>query len=473
MNREKALAKNTLIISIGTFLPKFSSIITLPIITGGLTKAEMGTYDLISTLVSLFLPVATLQIQSAAFRFLIDVREEEKETKKIITNIISFILPTSLIALTILYLCLGNVSPVIRWLICLYFFSDILMLSTQQIVRGLSNNKLYSASSVTISFSNMLLIVLTISVGKQGLVGVLASITIATTIGLILLLVKGHILSRIDLSLLSKKTLLEMLSYSWPMIPNSLSNWVLSFSDRAVLTAFMGLEANAIYSVANKIPTLFTTVQGTFVFAWQENASLASKDSDADTYYAEMFDSIFGILVGIMALLIAATPILFLLLIRGDYKEAYYQMPILFMGMLFSSMASFIGGIYVAHKKTRSVGVTTILAAACNLMIDLVFVHKIGIFAASISTLVSYVFLTIYRMVDVQKFQKVKFNTGRFCLLIALLVLMCAICWVDTVVLNILNIILGCIIAVVVNRKILKSILLTLKQKNKSKEGQK
>lgn len=67
--------------------------------------------------------------------------------------------------------------------------------------------------------------------------------------------------------------------------------------------------------------------------------SLASKDSDADTYYAEMFDSIFGILVGIMALLIAATPILFWLLIRGDYKEAYYQMPILFMGMLFSSMA--------------------------------------------------------------------------------------------------------------------------------------
>ena len=467
MNREKALAKNTFIIAIGTFLPKFSSIITLPIITGGLTKAEMGTYDLISTLVSLFLPVATLQIQSAAFRFLIEVREDEKETKRIITNIISFILPTSLIALTILYLCLGNVSPVIRWLICLYFFSDILMLSTQQIVRGLSNNKLYSASSVTISFSNMLLIVLTISVGKQGLVGVLASITIATTIGLILLLVKGHILSRIDLSLFSKKTLLEMLSYSWPMIPNSLSNWVLSFSDRAVLTAFMGLEANAIYSVANKIPALFTTVQGTFVFAWQENASLASKDSDADTYYAEMFDSIFGILVGIMALLIAATPILFWLLIRGDYKEAYYQMPILFMGMLFSSMASFIGGIYVAHKKTRSVGVTTILAAACNLVIDLVFVHKIGIFAASISTLVSYVFLTIYRMVDVQKFQKVKFNTGRFCLLIALLVLMCAICWIDTVALNVLNIILGGIIAVVVNRKIMKSILLTLKKKMK------
>lgn len=467
MNREKALVKNTFIISIGTFLPMFSSIITLPIITGGLTKAEMGTYDLISTLVSLFLPVATLQIQSAAFRFLIDVRHDEKETKRIITNIISFILPTSFIALAILYFFLGNLSPVISWLICIYFFSDTLMLSTQQIVRGLSYNKLYSVSSVITSFTNMFLIVLTISVWKQGLVGVLASITIAKTIGLILLIVKGNILSRIDLSLLSKKTQLEMLSYSWPMIPNSLSNWVLSFSDRAVLTAFMGLEANAIYSVANKIPALFTTVQGTFVFAWQENASLASKDSDADTYYAEMFDSIFGILVGVMALLIAATPILFWFLIRGDYTEAYYQMPILFMGMLFSSMASFIGGIYVAHKKTRSVGATTIFAAACNLIIDLVFVHKIGIFAASVSTLISYAFLTIYRMIDVQKFQKVKFNTGRFCLLIVLLVLMCAICWINTLALNVVNIIFGCIVAVVVNRRIIKSILLTLCKKLK------
>ena len=467
MDREKALAKNTFIIAIGTFLPKFSSIITLPIITGGLTKAEMGTYDLISTLVSLFLPVATLQIQSAAFRFLIDVRNDKKETNRIVTNIIAFILPTSVIALAILYFCLGNVTTIIRWLICLYFFTDILMLSTQQIVRGLSNNKLYSASSVTISFSNMLLIVLTILVGKQGLVGVLASITIATTIGLMLLLFKGHILSRIDFSLLSKSTLKEMLSYSWPMIPNSLSNWVLSFSDRAVLTAFLGLEANAVYSVANKIPALFTTVQGTFVFAWQENASLASKDSDADTYYAEMFNSIFGILVGIMALLIAATPILFWLLIRGDYKEAYYQMPILFMGMLSSSMASFIGGIYVAHKKTRSVGVTTILAAACNLAIDLVFVNKIGIFAASISTLVSYVFLTIYRMIDVQKFQKVQFNVVRFVLLIALLTLMCVICWINRLAFNVLNMVLGCLIAVIVNRKVLKSILLTVQVKMK------
>ena len=73
MSRGKELAKNTLILFFGTFLPKLSSIITLPIITGGLTKVEYGTYDLIGTLISLLFPIVTLQIHSAAFRFLIVV----------------------------------------------------------------------------------------------------------------------------------------------------------------------------------------------------------------------------------------------------------------------------------------------------------------------------------------------------------------------------------------------------------------
>ena len=49
MSREKALVKNSAIISVGTFLPKLVSLITLPIVTAGLNKTEYGTYDLIIT----------------------------------------------------------------------------------------------------------------------------------------------------------------------------------------------------------------------------------------------------------------------------------------------------------------------------------------------------------------------------------------------------------------------------------------
>ena len=97
MSREGKLAQNTLILSIGTFLPKFAALVTLPILTGYLTKEEMGTYDLVTVLVSLILPSATLQIQTAAFRFLIDVRDDELQCRKIVTNIMVFIIPVSIV----------------------------------------------------------------------------------------------------------------------------------------------------------------------------------------------------------------------------------------------------------------------------------------------------------------------------------------------------------------------------------------
>ena len=76
MSREKELVKNTAILSIGRFLPKLFSSFTLPVLTLYLSKKEYGTYDLIGTIVMLAIPVATLQIQSAAFRFLLDCRND-------------------------------------------------------------------------------------------------------------------------------------------------------------------------------------------------------------------------------------------------------------------------------------------------------------------------------------------------------------------------------------------------------------
>lgn len=81
MNREEKLFKNTIILAIGTLVPKIASLITLPLLTGYLTTEEYGSYDLILTLVSLILPAATLQIQTAAFRFLVEHRKIMRRKK--------------------------------------------------------------------------------------------------------------------------------------------------------------------------------------------------------------------------------------------------------------------------------------------------------------------------------------------------------------------------------------------------------
>lgn len=458
MSREKSLAKNTIILAIGTVLPKIAHLITLPIVTDELTKAEYGTYDLIATLVSLFLPIATLQVQSAAFRFLIDCKEDETGKKRVITNVVIFVILSSLLSLTLLFFALYKLDLIVRVLICVYFFTDILLLTFVQVVRGLSNPKLYSLCMSVQPIVNMLLVVVLVYFVDGGLIGALIAMAASTTAALILVLARGKILCNIDCRLLSKSMLKELIDYSWPMIPNSLSLWMLHFSDRLVLLQFVGIEANAIYGAANKIPSMYTLANSAFTLAWQENASVNLKDEDSAAYYGNMFDNILRILAGILAMLIAMTPILFLVLIKGDYDAAYGQMAFLLMAMFFSSISSFLGGIYVAHKRTKNVGGTTIIAAVINLVIDLILVHSLEIYAASISTLVAYMFLALYRMKNIQSFQEIKFNYGSMIRYIAVLVVMSILLWMDIWYLDVVNVILGTVFAVVLNRAMIKNI---------------
>lgn len=459
MSREGKLAKNTLIISIGTFLPKLASFITLPILTGYLTQVEYGTYDLITILVSLLLPAATLQIQTAAFRFLIDVRDNEIDIKEIITNITVFIAPTSLIALVVLYFCLFGHSVIIRLFICLYFLVDIVVNTTRQICRGLNNNLDYSISAILSALGKMVFAVICVRYLRLGLLGTVISLFVSSLFSLIYLLAKTKLYQYIDFRYFNMDKLKEMLKYSWPMVPNSMSAWIMRVSDRFVITIFMGVSANAVYSVANKIPSLLTLAQNTFTMAWQENASIVSKDKDASEYYSSMFRMMFDLMAGFFGLLIAATPVLFKILIRGNYADAYYQIPILFLGMFFLSISTFLGGIYVAYKESKSVGITTIVAAACNLILDLATIKWIGLYAASGSTLMSYIFLFIYRIIDIQKIVRVKYNRKHIILVLILMVTESVLCFQQKRILNMINLIFGCAVFWVLNKSFVKIVL--------------
>lgn len=459
MKREEKLFKNTIILAIGTFVPKLASLITLPLLTGYLSSEEYGSYDLILTLVSLILPAVTLQIQAAAFRFLVEHRKSTEKKKSIITNIFVFSIPISVLALIVLYIIIPVASVFTKIVICSYFMIDMLLGTTRQISRGLSKNLDYSISAIVSSVGHIIFSGLLVVSLKLGLVGAVASIMIADFCALVFLVVKSGVLSYINVSATNKDTIIEMLKYSWPMVPNSLGLWVMRLSDRLIISAVLGVAANAVYAVANKIPSLLTTAQSTFTMAWQESASLAADDKDVGIYYSNMFKTMYNFYAGCLAVLIGITPLLFKLLIKGDYADAYFQMPILFFGVFFNCLTAYFGGIYVAFKKTMSVGLTTVAAAACNLVIDLLCINWIGIYAASISTLASYLFMFIFRLIDVQKIIRFKIDFVQVVGLLILLVVESVFCYMQTTALNIFNFILGFVLMFVLNRNMFKNLL--------------
>lgn len=449
MKRGESLAKNTLILSLGTIIPKITSFITLPIITLYLTKNEIGFNELIMMFSILMLPVATLQIQTAAFRFLIDVRDDEEEIKKIISSIIAFTFITSLIALVVVFLCLYKEDIYLRFLICLYYFADIFANTLRQICRGLGKNGEYSKSIIVSSFSTLFFIIAFVFILSWGLIGVVASSFLSSFIAFIYLFFKIKLYRFFSMSFFNKEILKKMLSYTIPLIPNSISGWLMRLADRLVVTVFMGVSANAVYSLACKIPNLIDNLQNTFVLAWQENASIVSKDSDAGEYYTRVFHMLFNLITGSLGLLIAISPVLFKLLIKGDYEEAYFQMPILFMAMFFLSLSTFLGGIYLAFKKTKSIGLTTTVAAVINLVFDISLIRYLGLYAASISTMLAYIFLFLFRIIDVQKIIRIRVKISHMILMIIILLIECGIFYLDKIYLDTVYLkLVNCLIAV-------------------------
>ena len=452
MSREKNLVKNTFVLSIGTFLPKLATFITLPILTGCLTKEEYGTYDLIAVLASLLLPAVTLQLQTAAFRYLIDCRDDEEKKKDIITNIYLFIFATSIITLIITYFVLSKYDSTLRIFICLYFLADILANAARQVVRGLSANMSYSVSAILASLGKMVFAIVFVWYLNIGLLGATIALFASELISLIYLFIRQRMFRYISLRYFSFSTLKELLGYSWPIVPNQMSLWVMQLSDRLVVTTFMGVAVNAVYAVANKLPSLLTLAQNTFTMAWHENASIASKDKDAGAYYSSMFRAYYDLIAGFLGVLIALTPLLFKLLVRSNYDEAYNHIAILYMALFFRSLCSFFGGIYVAYKKTKSVGITSMLAAICNLAVDLSMIHFIGLYAASGSTLISYVFLFAYRVRDVKKFVNINYDYKHIIVVMLIMVLECVLCIMRFWAFDLVNIVLSVIVFIVLNK---------------------
>ena len=86
MNREKELAKNTLIITIGRICTQMITFFLLPLYTTILTTEEYGIVDLLNSLVMFLIPIISLQLEQAVFRKLIDNRKNNNQIKKIISS---------------------------------------------------------------------------------------------------------------------------------------------------------------------------------------------------------------------------------------------------------------------------------------------------------------------------------------------------------------------------------------------------
>ena len=318
--KNKELIKNTIIIFLGKACTQLISFLLLPLYTSTLSSSEYGIVDLVTTYITLLVPVITLQLEMAIFRFLIDVRNDEDEKKNVITN--AYIVVTIMVMVaTLIYM---GICFVWDSEYKLYFYgmavATIYSNLSLQVARGKGDNIGYAIGSIIAGSTTVVLNVILLLVAKMGIEAMFLSVIISNLLCFIFLLIREKIWRSIKIQTLKKEKIKELLRYSLPLVPNGLLCWIINVSDRTIISIIMGSAANGIYAISNKFSSIIIGVYNIFNLSLTESVSLYMNDEDRAYYLSDLMSKIFKIFAYICIETLLLMFIMFPILINSAYN---------------------------------------------------------------------------------------------------------------------------------------------------------
>lgn len=461
MSKNKELVKNTTIVAVGRLSTQFLSFLLLPLFTKYLTSEDYGIVDLITTYVALLYPIITISLDMAAFRLLIDDRFLRKRTKSIVStafNSVALLCIVSLVVyfgfsvfLPVPYGCLSALMTIS------IVFSNLFM----QICRGVGDNKSYAIASIVagsfIAISNILFIVF-LGFGGESII---ISTVLGNTLAFLYLLLFKKIYLFIELGNIDKKILREMVRYSAPLVPNGASIWVLNAASRTIVAYFIGVSATGIFAVSSKFPAILTALGSIFGMTWTESASLYINlnKKDRDTFFSNALNYSFLFLSSFALIVITGVSLVFKMLVGQSFQEAHAYIPLLTIGALLAFMNQNYGAIYLALKKSNEVLKSTIIAAAVTLIGALVMVPFFGLWGASISGVLGYLTVVIYRFFDLSKYTTIEYRWRDGVFLVFTYAIVLCLYHINSNPLNAINFIISLIVFIKYNKTLILKII--------------
>ena len=401
MNKYQTLAANTILMSVGTFGSKLLVFLMVRFYTGYLTPAEYGTADLITQTANLLIPMVSLDITDAVFRFAAERRGGRTEAFSVGLRVITLGSAGLLLVIALL-----QGVPAVRaygFLLASFVIASCCHALCAHFVRARGNTALFAAQGL---FNTALFIglnVLFLAVFHWGIRGYVLSTTVANLITTGLLVFRARLWRYAGLA--PRRGLRrQMLRYCIPLIPTAVFWWIMGVSDRYMVKWFLGSDANGIYAVAYKIPTILTILATVFMDAWQLSA-IAESDGDRQVhlqFYGRIWDAFASAVVLGAGGIIALSPLLIRLLAEEAYYSAWQYIPVLTLSMAAAAFSNFMGSVYVVTKQSKASFWTSLVGAGSNIVLNLWLIPQIGLQGAA-ATFLSCLAVFLIRLVNARQ----------------------------------------------------------------------
>ncbi len=408
MGEEKRLLKNTGIIAVGGMATKLVSFLLLPLYTTVLSTAEYGVVDYINTIALFLVPVVSVLMDEALFRYLIDCETDEDRTRAVTASCAVMGVGCLVFAAIMAVACLLFHPENIFWVVALVIASMLLQMASA-VLRGFGDTVAYTLMNFLASAATIVMNVIFIAVLHWGIVGMLSATAIAQGGFALVFLVSRRLLRYIDIRSLNRDEIRSMVRYSVPLIPNKVSWTIMNMLDRLVIMNTIGADAAGIYAVAYKFPNVMDQVYGFFYQSWKESsARVLGSGEDNDGFYNVVYRALRRFMMGVVLSMTALLPIVYDILIKGDYGEGLLYVPILLLATFYSNMSGFYGGIFTAYKDTGIMGTTTVVSAVLCVVLCLALIPPLGLWGASLATVASTFVVNEYRRVKVAKYARLE-----------------------------------------------------------------
>lgn len=402
MGKYKRLGRNMIFQAIGKFSSKLLVFLLIPLYTSVMSTEEYGVADYVGVTVTLLYPIITLIIVEAEFRFALDPNEDKN-------NIFSFSIVVGVIGLLVVLL----LSPVLRRLSVInsvfwYFYLQLSMYVMYEIfvhfAIGLDRFSTTATAGVINTAANVFSTVIALVVLHTGVRGYLIANSIGYLFGSIFIYFREKLYLYFTTKFLKAKDLIRrMLKYSIPMVPNSICWWINNSADKYMMEFFCGVSSMALLSVAYKIPTILFTVVSMFVSAWHVSAADRFGTEENRAFFQTIY-KLFNLIVTISALIcLIFTQELSRFLFKSDFYVAWKIVPVLILGTVFQSGATFFTSVFTANKNNNTLFISTVVGSVINIALNILLIPIYEGIGAAIATLAGYLAIYIIRFLFSRK----------------------------------------------------------------------
>ena len=400
---------------------KLLQFVVIPIYSQRLSVAEFGILALLQVSALLAGIIINLGVSYSVQRFYFDADIPEERRPTLITTGLVQLLATGTLILSVLGLLLhlGQEQLATEYLLPWSFVLVALftVLPDQVAQYSLDTSRLqfsplrFCLIALVKNAVGLLLglwLLLQHDMGVLGLLlGNLAAALIAAPLGL--WLIRRDLTLRID-----KSYVLMMLRFGGPFVFTAAAYWVFASMDRWLLAELSDTVQVGLFSIAFKFASVLTLVVTAFHQAWIPIAMrMARDDPDYRQRFATIFDAWF-FLLALMALALALfADEVMMVLTPEPYWAAAPVMAIGAAAIAISGTTQITSLGLTLDKRTFSIALGAWLAAAANVLLNILLIPRLGATGSAIATLIAYVLLTLFFLWGSQRHHPLPLHYGR------------------------------------------------------------